>query len=63
MFDKLEMAVSLGLLHNLDLYFAREMFRLDASSNELLMLPAALAAALSVMAMSVSISRQWLERS
>jgi exodeoxyribonuclease V alpha subunit len=43
MFDKLKMAVSLGLLRNLDLYFAGEMFRLDASSNELLMLPAALA--------------------
>ncbi|MEA3303348.1 MAG: exodeoxyribonuclease V subunit alpha [Pseudomonadota bacterium] len=43
MFDKLKMAVSLGLLRNLDLYFAREMFRLDAGSNEQLMLPAALA--------------------
>ena len=43
MFDKLKMAVSLGLLRNLDLYFAREMFRLDASSNEQIMLPAALA--------------------
>jgi exodeoxyribonuclease V alpha subunit len=43
MFDKLKMAVSLGLLRNLDLYFAREIFRLDASSNEQLMLPAALA--------------------
>ncbi len=43
MFDKLKMAVPLGLLRNLDLYFARQMFKLDASSNEQLMLPAALA--------------------
>jgi exodeoxyribonuclease V alpha subunit len=43
MFEQLKIAVSLRLLRNLDLYFARQMFRLDAGSNELLMLPAALA--------------------
>ncbi len=43
MFDDLKTAAALGLLRNLDLYFAREMFRLDASSNEHLMLSAALA--------------------
>ena len=44
MFDDLKKAAGLGLLRNLDLYFARELFRLDASSsNEQLMLPAALA--------------------
>lgn len=42
MFDKLKMAVSLGLLRNLDLYFARQMSRLD-NNNEEIMLPAALA--------------------
>ncbi|MBG7602791.1 MAG: exodeoxyribonuclease V subunit alpha [Gammaproteobacteria bacterium] len=42
MFDKLKMEVSLGLLRNLDLYFARQMFRLD-NNNEHIMLPAALA--------------------
>ncbi len=41
MFDKLKMAVPLGLLRNLDLYFARQMFRLD-NDNEQIMLPAAL---------------------
>ena len=43
MFDDLKKAAGLGLLRNLDLYFAREIFRLDASSNVHLMLPAALA--------------------
>ena len=43
MFDDLKKAAGLGLLRNLDLYFARQMFRLDNSSNEQLMLPAALA--------------------
>ncbi len=43
MFDDLKKAVESGLLRNLDLYFAREMFRLDGSRNEPLMLPAALA--------------------
>ncbi|MEN8213169.1 MAG: exodeoxyribonuclease V subunit alpha [Pseudomonadota bacterium] len=43
MFDDLKTAASLGLLSHLDIYFARELFRLDGSSNEQLMLPAALA--------------------
>jgi len=43
MFDDLKKAAGLGLLRNLDIYFAREMFRLDGSRNEQLMLPTALA--------------------
>ena len=43
MFDDLKNAVELGLLRHLDIYFAREMFRLDGSRNEKMLLPAALA--------------------
>lgn len=42
MFDELKKAVDFGLLRQLDLYFARELSRLDYN-NEQIMLPAALA--------------------
>lgn len=42
MFDELKKAVDFGLLRQLDLYFARELSRLD-NNNEQIMLPAALA--------------------